>query len=85
MSLYLLHLLGDGSSVVKDSDDGAEFALRPGQWEILQRKPHDEQRRVVEQFVLANRSDYTRTEQDEQAMQTARDAASGEAHQDESE
>lgn len=84
MTLYVTRTLEDGATVVADNADGAEFVLKPGQWEQVQTVRHDQQRALVERFVLANWADPTggRSELDEQARQTAHDAQTGEAHQE---
>jgi len=90
MTLYLKQTLPDGATVVADNHDGAEFVLKPGQWEQIEAPPYrtyHAKRAAVEAFVLANRADSTggRSATDEQTMETARDAASGEAHQQQEE
>lgn len=82
MSIDVIRTLPDGSNVVRDTDDGREFVLKPGQFAELRARGSG--RAVLEEMVRSNRADPTdgRTERDEQAMDTARDASSGESHQE---
>jgi hypothetical protein len=84
MTLHLTRTLEDGSTVVTDSADGAEFVLKPGQWAQVYALFPADQRAAVERFVLENRADPTggRTERDEQTIETAQNASTGEAHQE---
>lgn len=87
MTLYVKRTLEDGSTVVVDNSSGAEqeiAVLKPGQWEQVQAVRHDQQRALVDRFVAANAADPTggRSELDEQARETAENASSGEAHQE---
>lgn len=86
MSLSVKKTLEDGATVVVDDVDGFEAILKPGQWEEIAHLPASEQRTRAEQFVLANRtSGDPRTEVEQQAIETARNASSGEAHEQEDE
>ena len=84
MTIYLKQTLPDGATVVADKADGREWVLRPGQYAEVAALPHDDQRAKVLEFVESNRADPTggRTELDEQAMETMRNATTGEAHQE---
>lgn len=83
MTLYVKQTLEDGATVVVDNTDGAEFVLKAGQWQEIERLPHSEQRTRVERFVLENRADPTggRSQRDEETMETAQNASTGEAHE----
>lgn len=75
--------LSDGSTVVVDDADGAEFVLKPGQFEQVQAVKADQQRAVLERLVLQNRTaGDPRSEVDQQAIETGQNAASGESHQE---
>ena len=86
MTLYKKATLDDGSTVIVDNHTGTdvEQVLKPGQWEVVSALPHDDQRAKMAEFAALNQADPTggRTEVDEQALDTARDASSGEAHQE---
>lgn len=83
MSVTILQTLSNGSTVVEDSTDGFRAVLRAGQYDQVMGLPVEERRAAVERFVLANRADPNpRTAADEQAMETAENAASGESHQE---
>lgn len=84
MTIHVKQRLDDGAVVLHDAADGAEFVIRAEQWDQLDQLPPSEQRTRVEQFVLENRADPTggRTERDENARETAQNASSGEAHQE---
>lgn len=82
MGITKIRDLDDGATVVRDADDGTEFVLKPGQLEQVQAVKADQQRALVERFVLANR---TSGDPRSEAEQNAMDAASqgqGEAHQE---
>lgn len=83
MALRAIKTMDDGTTVVRDDTDGASFVLKPGVWDQLFGLPPSEQRTRVEQEVIAARADPTggRNELDEQARETAQNAATGEAHE----
>lgn len=75
--------LSDGSVVVVDDQDRAEFVLKPEQWAHLGHVPTEEQRVFVERAVLDNRTaGDPRSAADQQAIETAQNASTGEAHQE---
>lgn len=83
MAITVIRTLEDGSTVVKDDMDNAEFVLKPGQIEQVQAVKADQQRGLVERFVFQNRtSGDPRSEADQRAMETAQNASTGEAHQE---
>lgn len=84
MAIKLIRTLDDNSTVVKDDADGAEFTLKSGQYARIAVLPEAQQRVQLERYVLENRADPSggRSQADEQAMDSARDSSSGEAHQD---
>ena len=82
MTLYVKQTLEDGATIIADNTDGTEWVLKPGQWSVVANLPGDQQRARVEAFVQQNTtSGDPRTTADQQAMQTAHDAQTGEAHQ----
>jgi hypothetical protein len=84
MTLYRKQTLDDGATIVADNVTNEEWALKAGQWEEITLLPYGEQRAKLDEFLAANEADPTggRTEIDEQTMQTAHDAQTGEAHQE---
>jgi len=86
MTMKLSETLQDGSTVVIDDEDAAVFVLKPGDWETVLTYPVTQRRAEVESLVLSNRvTGNPRTALDEQAMQTAHDAQTGEAHEQQEE
>lgn len=81
--MHLHRTLEDGSTIVRD-DDGYEAVLKPGQLEQVEAVKPDQRRRLVERFVAQNEADPTggRSERDEQAIETAQNASTGESHQE---
>lgn len=89
MTLYLKRTLDDGATVIGDNHGDSsvpetETVLKPGQWFEVQKLPHDQQRAKLDELREANTADQTggRTELDEQTMETAANASTGEAHQE---
>jgi len=88
MTLYISQTLIDGSVVVADADDpNVSYVLKPGQAEELLALPEGEQQRHrLRELLIANRAGGDpRSEQDQQAMETAQNAATGEAHEQQEE
>jgi len=82
MAIKITRTLEDGSTVVKDDSDGAEFALKAGQYARVAVLPEDQQRARIEQFVLENRaSGDPRTEQEQEQVQ-ANEQGQGERAQE---
>lgn len=81
--MELVRTLEDGATVVTDPADGYEAVLKPGQWEEIEALPEEEQRAATEAAVTANMTsgEDPRSELDQQAMETAQNASSGEAHE----
>jgi hypothetical protein len=83
MSLFVDHKLNAFSVLVKDSNDPANegYRLTNDEWSEIKKLEGDYNAQIAlaKQYDAAARA---RTDADEQASQTARDASTGEAHQD---
>lgn len=55
MTIYVRDHRGDGTSVIVDSSDGADFVLKTGQWPMIASLPNEQQRAALERFDLANK------------------------------
>jgi hypothetical protein len=87
MTLYAKRTLDDGSVVVHENNNDGDrevAVLKPGQWEQITVLPYEQHHAKLAELVAANQADPTggRSELDEQTMETAQNASSGEAHQD---
>lgn len=84
MTLYLSQTLPDGATVIgDDANPNVEVVLKPGQWELIAGLPESEQRHRLRELLAMNQTGPDpRSEVDQQAMETAQNAASGEAHQE---
>jgi hypothetical protein len=85
MTLVVIDSKPDGTTIIRDNMDGQQFVLKPGQWPEVQALPHDQQRAKAEELHEANRLVDQRTELDEQTNETAANASSGEAHEQDEE
>lgn len=79
--MNVLQVLDDGSTVI-EVGGAVQVVLKPGQWEQLRDLPEDAQLPKLAEFINANHAAYERTEAEERAMETAANAATGEAHQE---
>lgn len=76
MSMYVRKTLDDGAVLVGDGDDpNYEAVLKPGQFK------NDMSRADVDAAVQKNATNTQRSQNDEQARETAENAQTGEAHQ----
>jgi hypothetical protein len=80
-------ILDSGMILLRDPTDGFEVAISADDWRQLQAFPAHTLRTELELLLLRKRADPTggRTAIDEQTMETAQNAATGEAHQQDSE
>lgn len=83
MTIFLHSHLGDGLSLIVDTSDKAQFLIPTDEWPRIAGLPNEEQRTRLEQIKAEHQADPTggRTQADEEAMETAANASTGEAHE----